>query len=74
MTAGAMRRRITNYNRLVKLPYPASAETMWREDHLYDLVVVMGFNDDPVVSGQGQRDFPASVPSRIIPPPPAAWR
>src|SRR5437762_11913947 len=27
-----------NYNRLVKLPYPASAEHMWRDDHPYDLV------------------------------------
>jgi L,D-peptidoglycan transpeptidase YkuD (ErfK/YbiS/YcfS/YnhG family) len=46
-----------NYNRLVKLPYPASAETMWREDHLYDLVAVLGYNDDPVVSGKGSAIF-----------------
>jgi L,D-peptidoglycan transpeptidase YkuD (ErfK/YbiS/YcfS/YnhG family) len=46
-----------NYNRLVKLPYPASAETMWREDHLYDLVAVLGYNDDPVVPGKGSAIF-----------------
>jgi len=46
-----------NYNRLVKLPYPAGAETMWREDHLYDLVAVLGFNDDPVVQGKGSAIF-----------------
>jgi len=46
-----------NYNRLVKLPYPASAETMWRDDHLYDLVAVLGFNDDPVVAGKGSAIF-----------------
>ena len=46
-----------NYNRLVKLPYPASAEAMWREDHVYDLVVVVGFNDDPVVAGKGSAIF-----------------
>lgn len=46
-----------NYNRLVKLPYPASAETMWREDHLYDLVAVLGYNDDPVVAGKGSAIF-----------------
>jgi len=46
-----------NYNRLVKLPYPASAEHMWREDHLYDLVAVLGFNDDPVVAGKGSAIF-----------------
>ena len=46
-----------NYNRLVKLPYPASAENMWREDHLYDLVAVLGYNDDPVVAGKGSAIF-----------------
>jgi L,D-peptidoglycan transpeptidase YkuD (ErfK/YbiS/YcfS/YnhG family) len=45
------------YNRPVKLPYPASAETMWRDDHLYDLVVVLGHNDDPVVPGLGSCIF-----------------
>jgi L,D-peptidoglycan transpeptidase YkuD (ErfK/YbiS/YcfS/YnhG family) len=45
------------YNRPVHLPYPASAEQLWREDHLYDLVVVLGYNDDPVVPGQGSAIF-----------------
>jgi L,D-peptidoglycan transpeptidase YkuD (ErfK/YbiS/YcfS/YnhG family) len=46
-----------NYNRLVKLPYPASAEQMWRQDHLYDLLAVLGYNDDPVVPGKGSAIF-----------------
>jgi L,D-peptidoglycan transpeptidase YkuD (ErfK/YbiS/YcfS/YnhG family) len=46
-----------NYNRPVKLPYPASAEAMWREDDLYDLVVILGHNDDPVVPGMGSAIF-----------------
>ncbi|HEX3971988.1 MAG TPA: L,D-transpeptidase family protein [Stellaceae bacterium] len=45
------------YNRLVRLPYPASAEQLWRDDHLYDLLVVLGYNDDPVVAGQGSAIF-----------------
>lgn len=45
------------YNRPVKLPYPASAESMWREDHLYDLVVVLGHNDDPPAPGLGSAIF-----------------
>ena len=47
----------TNYNKLVKLPYSASAEQLWREDHLYDLIVVLGYNDDPVVPGRGSAIF-----------------
>ena len=46
-----------NYNRLVKLPYAASAETLWRADSLYDIVVVIGFNDDPVYAGKGSAIF-----------------
>ena len=46
-----------SYNRLVKLPYPASAEQMWRQDHLYDLVAALGYNDDPVVAGKGSAIF-----------------
>lgn len=45
------------YNRPVALPYPASAERMWRDDHLYDLVVVLGHNDDPSVPGAGSCIF-----------------
>jgi L,D-peptidoglycan transpeptidase YkuD (ErfK/YbiS/YcfS/YnhG family) len=46
-----------NYNRLVKLPYPSSAETLWRDDALYDLVAVLGYNDDPVTPGKGSAIF-----------------
>jgi L,D-peptidoglycan transpeptidase YkuD (ErfK/YbiS/YcfS/YnhG family) len=45
------------YNRAVKLPYPASAERLWREDRLYDLVVILGYNDEPVVAGAGSAIF-----------------
>lgn len=46
-----------NYNRPVTLPYPASAERMWRDDHVYDLVVILGYNDDPPVPGLGSAIF-----------------
>lgn len=45
------------YNQLVQLPYPASHEKLWREDHVYDLIVVLGYNDDPVISGKGSAIF-----------------
>lgn len=35
------------YNRPVKLPFSGSFERMWRDDELYDIVVVLGHNDDP---------------------------
>jgi L,D-peptidoglycan transpeptidase YkuD (ErfK/YbiS/YcfS/YnhG family) len=46
-----------NYNRLVRLPYAASHEWLWRHDHLYDLVAVLGFNDTPRARGRGSAIF-----------------
>lgn len=45
------------YNRPVALPYPASAEALWRDDHLYDLLVVLGHNDTPAQPGAGSCIF-----------------
>ncbi len=45
------------YNRHVTLPYPASAERLYRRDHLYDIVVELGFNDDPVIPNKGSAIF-----------------
>lgn len=45
------------YNRPVKLPFAASHEEMWRKDDLYDIVVVLGQNDDPVIAGGGSAIF-----------------
>ena len=45
------------YNRPIKHPYPASAERMWRDDGLYDVVVELGWNDDPVTPGRGSAIF-----------------
>jgi L,D-peptidoglycan transpeptidase YkuD (ErfK/YbiS/YcfS/YnhG family) len=46
-----------NYNRAVRHPYPASAERLWREDDLYDVVVVLGHNARPRVRGGGSAIF-----------------
>ena len=45
------------YNLPVSLPYPASAEALWREDRVYDLIVPLGYNDAPVVPGMGSAIF-----------------
>lgn len=45
------------YNRHVLLPYAASHEKLWREDHVYDVIVVLGHNDDPPVPGMGSAIF-----------------
>jgi L,D-peptidoglycan transpeptidase YkuD (ErfK/YbiS/YcfS/YnhG family) len=47
-----------NYNRLVKLSAgERSRERLIRDDHLYDLVLVLGYNDRPRVKGKGSAIF-----------------
>ncbi|PVB62100.1 L,D-transpeptidase family protein [Labrenzia sp. 011] len=45
------------YNRPVALPFQASHEKMWREDRLYDIVVVLDCNLFPAVKGKGSAIF-----------------
>jgi L,D-peptidoglycan transpeptidase YkuD (ErfK/YbiS/YcfS/YnhG family) len=45
------------YNRPVSLPYPGRHERLWLESALYDLVVIIGHNDGPVVAGAGSAVF-----------------
>lgn len=45
------------YNRPVRLPHAFSAERLWRDDHVYDVIIVLGHNDNPPVSPLGSAIF-----------------
>ncbi|MEO0550945.1 MAG: L,D-transpeptidase family protein [Pseudomonadota bacterium] len=45
------------YNRPVTLPFEASHERLWRDDHVYDLIVELGHNDNPTVPNYGSAIF-----------------
>lgn len=45
------------YNRPVHLPYPGGHERLWRDDHIYDVIVVLGHNDSPPIPGRGSAIF-----------------
>lgn len=46
-----------NYNRLIKLSPRYQGDRLTREDHLYDLIVVLGYNDIPRVRDRGSAIF-----------------
>jgi L,D-peptidoglycan transpeptidase YkuD (ErfK/YbiS/YcfS/YnhG family) len=46
-----------DYNRPVRLPHPARHEALWRADPLYDVLGVLGWNDDPPRRGRGSAIF-----------------
>ncbi|MEQ9640669.1 MAG: L,D-transpeptidase family protein [Alphaproteobacteria bacterium] len=45
------------YNQPVHKDYPARQESLWRDDHLYDLIVILGHNDRPARPGLGSAIF-----------------
>ena len=47
----------TAYNRRVTLPFAGSHEQLWREDSAYDVLIPLGYNDDPPVPGRGSAIF-----------------
>lgn len=45
------------YNRMIRRPFAARHERLWRDDRLYDVIGVLGWNDDPVQPGRGSAIF-----------------
>ncbi|MFT9163999.1 MAG: L,D-transpeptidase family protein, partial [Komagataeibacter saccharivorans] len=39
------------------LPHPARHERMWRDDDVYNIVIVLGYNDSPPVPDRGSAIF-----------------
>jgi L,D-peptidoglycan transpeptidase YkuD (ErfK/YbiS/YcfS/YnhG family) len=46
-----------NYNRPVLLPYATSHERLWRDDHVYDIVISLNHNERPRIQGHGSCVF-----------------
>ena len=49
--------RDPNYNHLAERPYPAHAEALWRDDEVYDIVIVVDYNMNPTTPGAGSAIF-----------------
>ncbi|MBM3469134.1 MAG: hypothetical protein FJX71_06885 [Alphaproteobacteria bacterium] len=45
------------YNCLIKIPYPSHHEVLWREDNVYDILLVVGYNDSPSIPPKGSAIF-----------------
>ena len=55
------------YNRAIALPTRCSHEVLRREDGLYDLLLVLGYNDAPVRGGVGSAIFLHATTSALPP-------
>ena len=45
------------YNQHIQFPFDSSAEKLFRDDDLYDLLCVINHNTDPIIPGKGSAIF-----------------
>ena len=46
-----------NYNKLIKFPFSYSAEKLYLQKNIYDLILVLNFNRKPIKKGLGSAIF-----------------
>jgi L,D-peptidoglycan transpeptidase YkuD (ErfK/YbiS/YcfS/YnhG family) len=46
-----------DYNRQIVLPHAGRHEELWRQDALYDVIGVLGWNDSPILRDRGSAIF-----------------
>ena len=45
------------YNQYIRFPFQESAEHLYRDDHIYDIVCVLNYNTSPIIPGRGSAIF-----------------
>ena len=45
------------YNKLIKLPSDFSHEKIYRKENIYDIVIVLNYNMNPIVKNKGSAIF-----------------
>ena len=46
-----------NYNKLIKLPFSYNYEKLYRKENIYDIVLVLNYNMNPIARGKGSAIF-----------------
>jgi L,D-peptidoglycan transpeptidase YkuD (ErfK/YbiS/YcfS/YnhG family) len=45
------------YNRLIKFPFSFSAEKLWCSENIYDVVIIINYNMNPIIKKKGSAIF-----------------
>jgi len=45
------------YNKLVKLPYEYNYEKLYKKENIYDIILVLDYNMNPVIKNKGSAIF-----------------
>tara|TARA_B100001248_G_C27376000_1_gene454316 strand:- start:685 stop:1185 length:501 start_codon:yes stop_codon:yes gene_type:complete len=47
----------SKYNKLIKLPYYYGYEKLFRQDNIYDIILVLNYNMNPIIKNKGSAIF-----------------
>ena len=46
-----------HYNKIVNYPFRYSIEKLWRKDNIYDVIIIIDYNLNPVIKNKGSAIF-----------------
>ena len=46
-----------NYNQLIKIPFKYSYEKLWLKENIYDIILVLNYNRNPIIKNKGSAIF-----------------
>ena len=49
--------RSKNYNKLIRLPFKFTSEKLYRKDNVYDIILVLNYNINPIRKAKGSAIF-----------------
>tara|TARA_B100001564_G_scaffold338410_1_gene330224 strand:- start:2009 stop:2500 length:492 start_codon:yes stop_codon:yes gene_type:complete len=49
--------RSNNYNKLIRLPFTFKSEKLYRKDNVYDIILVLNYNINPIRKAKGSAIF-----------------
>ena len=49
--------RSNNYNQLIKFPFKYTCEKLWLKEKIYDIILVLNYNINPIIKNKGSAIF-----------------
>ena len=46
-----------HYNKIINYPFKYSAEKLWRKDNIYDVIIIIDYNLNPIIKNKGSAIF-----------------
>ena len=55
------------YNKLIKYPFKYRSEKLWRKENIYDIIIIIDYNLNPIIKNKGSAIFLHLAPKNYQP-------